>query len=181
MLKAIDTHYNGYKFRSRLEARWAVFFDTLGIKYEYEKEGYNLAGIYYLPDFWLPKQKCWVEVKGQPLNEKEIIKCTKLAEACKCDVYIHGAVPHIEVGGGFTFENEFRAFKWSETSGVWDDEADHIWSGCINDATYEITFSGKRHCDCRDHNGMCGFDEPSVCLAYRKARTARFEHGENGI
>jgi hypothetical protein len=26
--KAIETHYKGYRFRSRLEARWAVFFDT---------------------------------------------------------------------------------------------------------------------------------------------------------
>lgn len=26
-IKAIDTIYKGYKFRSRLEARWAVFFD----------------------------------------------------------------------------------------------------------------------------------------------------------
>lgn len=26
---AIQTEYNGYLFRSRLEARWAVFFDAL--------------------------------------------------------------------------------------------------------------------------------------------------------
>jgi len=39
-IKAIETVYNGYKFRSRLEARWAVFFDALGIEYEYEKEGF---------------------------------------------------------------------------------------------------------------------------------------------
>ena len=39
-IKAIETIYNGYRFRSRLEARWAVFFDEIGIKYEYEKEGY---------------------------------------------------------------------------------------------------------------------------------------------
>lgn len=70
MIKAIETKYNGYKFRSRLEARWAVFFDTLGIKYEYEKEGYELKNneeiscvwftdktLFYLPDFFIPKQK----------------------------------------------------------------------------------------------------------------------------
>lgn len=27
-IKAIDTYYKGYRFRSRLEARWAVFFDA---------------------------------------------------------------------------------------------------------------------------------------------------------
>lgn len=54
-IQPIETTYKGYRFRSRLEARWAVFFDTLGIIWEYEKEGYNL-GAYgcYLPDFWLP-------------------------------------------------------------------------------------------------------------------------------
>ena len=55
-MKAIETMYNGYRFRSRLEARWAVFFDALGVKYEYEPEGFLLpSGKCYLPDF---KVKC---------------------------------------------------------------------------------------------------------------------------
>lgn len=54
-IKAIETSYGGYRFRSRLEARWAVFFDALGITWEYEPEGYVLSdGTCYLPDFWLP-------------------------------------------------------------------------------------------------------------------------------
>jgi len=57
-IKAIETVYNGYRFRSRLEARWAVFFDTLGIEYRYEPEGFDLDGIWYLPDFFLLKQEC---------------------------------------------------------------------------------------------------------------------------
>lgn len=36
MLKALETKYNGRLFRSRLEARWAVFFGALGIPYVYE-------------------------------------------------------------------------------------------------------------------------------------------------
>ncbi len=35
-MKPIETIYNGFRFRSRLEARWAVFFDAVEIKYEYE-------------------------------------------------------------------------------------------------------------------------------------------------
>ena len=51
-IRAIPTEYNGYKFRSRLEARWAFFFDSLKIDYEYEPEGYYLSdGRRYLPDF----------------------------------------------------------------------------------------------------------------------------------
>ena len=68
-IKAIETKYQGYRFRSRLEARWAVFFDALEEPWEYEKEGFDLgeAG-YYLPDFWLPRVNAWVEVKGQGIE-----------------------------------------------------------------------------------------------------------------
>lgn len=55
-MKAIETSYRGYRFRSRLEARWAVFFDALHIEWEYEFEGFHLdSGEMYLPDFWLPR------------------------------------------------------------------------------------------------------------------------------
>ncbi len=72
VIKAIETRYKGYRFRSRLEARWAVFFDALGYEWQYEVEGYqkdvgNDEGertICYLPDFYLPKSETWVEVKG---------------------------------------------------------------------------------------------------------------------
>ena len=82
-IKAIQTHYKGYRFRSRLEARWAVFFDALGVKWEYEKQGYSLPSGPYLPDFWLPLQAgyqrtqfprgCyWVEIKPVRPTEDEI-------------------------------------------------------------------------------------------------------------
>lgn len=71
-IQAIETEYKGYRFRSRLEARWAVFFDALGIQWEYEKEGYHLSnGSCYLPDFWLPKFKVWAEVKGNMIPQDE--------------------------------------------------------------------------------------------------------------
>lgn len=51
-IKAIETRYKGYLFRSRLEARWAVFFDALGLCWEYEPEGFDLGEDgRYLPDF----------------------------------------------------------------------------------------------------------------------------------
>lgn len=63
-IKAIETIYNGYRFRSRLEARWAVFFDSLGVEYQYEPEGFVLNdGTPYLPDFYLPNQRMWIEIK----------------------------------------------------------------------------------------------------------------------
>lgn len=69
-MKAIETEYNGYRFRSRLEARWAVFFDKLRIKYEYEPEGIVLSdGTYYLPDFYLPEFCCYFEVKRNGIQD----------------------------------------------------------------------------------------------------------------
>jgi len=55
-IKAIETNYKGYRMRSRLEARWATFFDALGVPWRYEVEGYEkrFEGekvIRYLPDF----------------------------------------------------------------------------------------------------------------------------------
>lgn len=72
MISAIQTEYKGYLFRSRLEARWAVFFDEAGIDWKYEVEGFQrqIGGtdsensIGYLPDFYLPESGTWVEVKG---------------------------------------------------------------------------------------------------------------------
>ena len=78
----IETVYAGCRFRSRLEARWAVFFDALGEKWEYEKEGFDLPfGGPYLPDFWLPYQQCWVEVKGVNPTKEEDTKAAALAWA----------------------------------------------------------------------------------------------------
>lgn len=68
MIKAIETNYKGYRFRSRLEARWAIFFDALGIEWEYEKEGYDLGELgWYLPDFEIKHSdgsEWFVEIKG---------------------------------------------------------------------------------------------------------------------
>jgi hypothetical protein len=62
-LTPIETAYKGHRFRSRLEARWAVFLDAAGIAWEYEAEGYNLDGVYYLSDFWLPNDNSFLEIK----------------------------------------------------------------------------------------------------------------------
>lgn len=53
-VKPIETRYKGCRFRSRLEARHAVYFDALGIEWLYEPEGFKFSGGYYLPDFFFP-------------------------------------------------------------------------------------------------------------------------------
>jgi len=85
-VKAIETKYQGFRFRSRTEARWAVFFDTLGIEWDYEKEGYELPSGWYLPDFWLPQFKCFFEVKGTWPTEQEIRKAIELSDGLETPV-----------------------------------------------------------------------------------------------
>lgn len=77
-VKAIETEYNGYLFRSRTEARWAVFFDYVGEPYEYEKECFQLPSGKYLPDFFLPRHDLWIEIKGKEPTENEWNKCEEL-------------------------------------------------------------------------------------------------------
>jgi len=74
-IKAIETEYDGHRFRSRLEARWAVFFNAVGLTYEYEIEGFEMDGTRYLPDFYIPSLNRWFEIKGKPLSLNEIKKC----------------------------------------------------------------------------------------------------------
>jgi hypothetical protein len=64
-LRPIPTPYGGVKFRSRLEARWAIFFDRLHIPWEYEPQGFDIGdGEAYLPDFILGLGDIvWAEVK----------------------------------------------------------------------------------------------------------------------
>ena len=67
-IKPIETQYNGFRFRSRVEARWAIFFDVIGLKYEYEMEGYDMEGTRYLPDFYIPSLDRWFEIKAKTVK-----------------------------------------------------------------------------------------------------------------
>jgi len=84
-IKAIQTRYKGHLFRSRLEARWAVVLDALGVKWHYEAEGYDLGADlgYYLPDFWLPELNTFLEIKAESPNEQEWQKLATLSDSKK--------------------------------------------------------------------------------------------------
>lgn len=88
-IQAIQTVYDGHRFRSRMEARWAVFFDHMFIKYHYELEGYNLPSGRYLPDFYLPnfERGCFAEVKPK-FSVEEKMKCQELCDLAKKPVLL---------------------------------------------------------------------------------------------
>ena len=79
-IKPIPTLYNGILFRSRLEAKWACFFDYLGWEYDYEP--FDLFGTIddgvehrWTPDFILKgNENILVEVKPINFNFEKGIK-----------------------------------------------------------------------------------------------------------
>jgi hypothetical protein len=63
-MTAIETEYNGILFRSRLEARWAIFFDACNLNWIYEPECFILSNTQkYTPDFYIKDFDLYIEVK----------------------------------------------------------------------------------------------------------------------
>lgn len=94
-IKAIETPYRGITYRSRTEARWAVYLDELRISYDYEPEGIDLGGEWYLPDFWLPQPGVWLEVKGVEPDERERRVAALLSKVARCPVLIAVGAPSL--------------------------------------------------------------------------------------
>lgn len=118
--KAIETEYKNYKFRSRLEARWAVFFDDIGVPWEYEKQGYKLGGgLRYLPDFWLPQHDLFFEVKGAPPTDLERLKAQLLSVHSKKAVVLASGT--MELDYAHNLDNFKNVFKIEMFAGeAWD-------------------------------------------------------------
>lgn len=111
-LRALPTLYNGVHFRSRMEARWAVFFDQLGLRWEYEPEGFELpSGRWYLPDFWLPDLNggIYAEIKPTPEGFEPAIE---MARAMPCCVLLLDGAPAAKayrLAGGYPHDSDVCA------------------------------------------------------------------------
>ena len=94
-LNPLETRYDGCLFRSRREARWAVFFNTASIPWEYEEQGYDLGDAgWYLPDFRINRgtpAEHFFEVKGVTPTREELAKAAALTEQSKLPVYVYYA------------------------------------------------------------------------------------------
>jgi hypothetical protein len=131
MIKAIETIYKGYRFRSRLEARWAVFFDALGIQWEYEPEGFDVDGERYLPDFFIKLEDEWfiVEIKhkGYKPSLKDNVWKSIDDNSLKIgrgfhSMWIFCGVPEFEnsVQGGFSDNHNLTCLLFGESKRVSD-------------------------------------------------------------
>lgn len=183
-LKPIETRYNGYRFRSRLEARWAVFFDTAGIPYEYEKEGFQTEAGWYLPDFWLPQQKCWVEIKGGPLPKEDEHRIIDFVRHSEHPLFVFtGSIRDNALASYDRSEGEMSAEMYGARWEGWD--TPYRWCRCTFCDELTIQYSGLygfRHCDpnSRTLGREDTASDPMLVAAYDAAQAARFEHGEKG-
>lgn len=124
---AQDTHYNGYRFRSRTEARWAVCFDAFGLFWSYEPQGYSTPYGRYLPDFYvhdpLDGQGVWVEVKGTDPSPEEHDKLAWLCKHTKRAGMLVSGRPEPGSGTpwrGFTPEGAVYAPKEWDVAWAWE-------------------------------------------------------------
>lgn len=203
MIKPIETVYQGYRFRSRLEARWAVFFDAMGVRWEYEKEGYHVPKHgYYLPDFWLPDLLLWYEVKGE-INW--FSKKTLYTHNGQNRTWTYEYSPELELMTAFRDAQEWPVacavgpignhqiyfYAWDCTDGSAGSYADENSFWCVSNgiATLNVNpIRGDRVIMADNLMGGdlphftysrdYGFDARPALAAGRVARQARFEHGE---
>lgn len=206
-VRAIETIYRGYRFRSRLEARWAVFFDALNVPFEYEREGFILDdGTKYLPDFWLPTLRLYFEVKGElTLVEHELQEDSglflrqheKLYSCPELDLMrrFRSSQPWpVALSGGQPGDHRIWFFGWDmsySSAGEYEDK-DAAWCCSRGQVTLKVNIAArdreiysdclygdvlKHFTDARDH----GYTLGPIDKALRLARQARFEHGEKPI
>ena len=192
-IKPIETAYKGYRFRSRLEARWAVFFDALGLEWEYEPEGFDLEpawiehnarpdtlmalarpdSFWYLPDFWLPSCELRIEIKPRVEGQYSPDRDTE-TKAFLCNAIV--------VMGSPTCIKTTWGYEASYT--IWASDEQHLFGYCPVCKTFGEGFLGWAERICSDEK-KCGhnrkedlcYSEPML-KAYEAAMSARFEHGE---
>ena len=168
MLKAIPTRYAGCFFRSRLEARWAVFFSTLGLKWEYEPEGFELPSGRYLPDF-LIEGRLWAEVKRDGAPDSEFKKALAMAGHPGATVAMLSGVP------------EVRSYPYAET----------LPDGTRRVDAFAFVSGGNKYTPAYYGWGEiagaelpswmdCAAERDKLAQACTAAKSASFEFGESG-
>jgi hypothetical protein len=88
-IAAIPTTYRGRRYRSRLEARWAAFFDLLEWRHEYEP--FDLGG--WSPDFLLPDFGALVEIKPAQEFPRDVFR--KMHNTCAANGMFEGEDPAV--------------------------------------------------------------------------------------
>lgn len=180
-IKPIETVYNNYRFRSRTEARWTVFFDHAKIAYSYEVEGFQMGKVRYLPDFQLKqgirllgegehRKQVWVEIKPSlQLEEDDRQKIAQFVQNSSYQVILIGGEPAADTELRLIYFDQAQKklaapfVRWTEL------EDGQI--GLVS-LDYLKNLAGAEMQSAI--NNLTG--SPKLNEAYRQARQARFEY-----
>lgn len=184
--RPIETEYGGHRFRSRLEARYAVAFDHMRLTWRYEVEGFELpGGGRYLPDFFIVEWDAYVEIKPEVdlVSETDLRKAYELSVGTGKPVYLiagplddPAVIVQLPVGGDEVLElaGEFIACA-------------HCGAGCLRLLMASgIGYSVRRLATAPSDYPKCAHEdflslrESHIGAALRAAQHARFEFGERG-
>lgn len=96
-IAAIPQEHRGITYRSRTEARWAEYFHSKHLDFQYEPDGFRLDGDWYVPDFYLPYANIYFEVKPTEPTVREVRVAKALAATAKAVVVVACGNPREDV------------------------------------------------------------------------------------
>lgn len=198
--KSIPSFYNGVTFRSRTEARWAVFMDQLGVRWMYEHEGFELPSGRYVPDFWLPQMGRYLEIKpscfvpfairdGQFRDSEEVVRMQELVAHTKRELVLFLGSPG-EQGpalngspyGSASGHETGIIFTWGgppDDDGIGGVGSDfpYLWCRCPVCHRVGIEFDGRggRVDSCATTDKDYSYDDPEILVAYKTSECWRFQ------
>jgi hypothetical protein len=179
-MHALQTRYAGRYFRSRLEARWAVFFNAINIPWVYEPQGYQLPDkTCYLPDFFLPLQECFIEIKPRQPTREEERKYALFASISQYDLFLFAQpMPGYQIDGGYPTgqTNCDSAYLFAaHCMGV--NDYNYTWCICGKCSKLGIEFDGRgaRICHHDTDDKGYSFEHARLLAAYDMANSARFD------
>jgi len=186
--KPIETEAFGRLFRSRLEARCAVFLEAMGLRWDYEPEGFELPSGRYLPDFKVYKKGCpagyyWIECKGGIPTDQEVQLARELSKSTKAAVMFFGMSVFDEIRRTY-----FSYKKCHEDFGDKGYDPDHYWFDAIGSlGNVNWLQLWDRYSVVGEEISLQGLCEWDAFWAYwrlgtafkaaNQALKARFEHG----
>ena len=170
-----------------------MFFDTLGIRWQYEPETFDLkhmpinekgeewyrdppkllarkGSVWYMPDFFLSSlsiSNVWVEIKGAMPTMEEAYKCLLLNYWSGQSVLLcFGGIPFAD---RCEWIPDAEGMRWFEDMGPLGNNL--YWGECS--LCRKISFGSMDFTMCsKDCGGRLAFTSPRLCEAYQEARTA---------
>jgi hypothetical protein len=165
--------------------------DHAGVEWQYEPEGFKLDGLWYLPDFYLPRLKVWLEIKHD-LKEWDPDYIPVVDKAFRLNR--HTGLPALILEDVPEHQNKVQTWAWGYTNECADpgEYYSFAWTSCLrckrtglgNFGEFFVKDAPDDHPDPFVEMALmpCGHHAygtlPRVLEALQRARAARFEHGE---